>query len=379
MILLSFCFDLAIVVLGAIGAALSLFQIYGGWAAFQYYTLDSNLFLLLVCVVQAWYESNILLGKRFFVPSWVRALKYCAVCTTTVTFFVVLFVLVPLGGGLPILLTAFTQGAMLYHHLLCPVLGLVSFIFADRASLPDRRVTLWALVPTLLYAVVTISLNLARLLRGPYPFLYVYEQPVYMSVVWCIVICGFAWILAFLVWKLSLRFSMSRETPPAIPESEGWTADGYIRDQDALSAYTYRTIPASGNGCGPVAAFDLRRFAGHDIRFSDVLAEMDGMHLLRVPGPTFLYVMRKYLRKYLPGWREVHGRDACLAAAEKSRMGVFRYHEQKVPHFVAYYRVGDGAFRFFNVCDGAEDTILTMAEFAKEHFLGGSIKLICWE
>ena len=170
-----------------------------------------------------------------------------------------------------------------------------------------------------------------------------------------------------------------RERTAHLDEAGGWTADGYIKDQDCLFRYTYRTIPASGNGCGPVAAFDLRHFAGHDVQFSDVLAEMDGTHLLRVPGPTFLYVMRKYLRKYLPGWREVHGRDACLAAAEKSRMGVFRYHEQKVPHFVAYYRVGDGAFRFFNVCDGAEDAVFAMADFGAEHFIGGSVKLIYWE
>ena len=379
MILLSFCFDLAIVVLGAIGAALSLFQIYGGWAAFQYYTLDSNLFLLLACAVQAWYEGSILLGKRLFVPSWVRVLKYLAVCTVMVTFFVVLFILVPMAGGRSMLLPYLTQGSMLYHHLLCPVLGLVSFIFADRANLPDRRVTLWALAPTLLYAAVATMLNVRRVLYGPYPFLRVYEQPVYRSVVWYVVICGLAWVLAFFVWKLSLRFSIPRETPPAVPEAEGWTEDGYIRDQDALSSYTYRTIPASGNGCGPVAAFDLRHFAGHDVRFADVLAEMGGMHLLRVPGPTFLYVMRRYLRKYLPGWREIHGRDACLAAAEQSRMGVFRYHEQRIPHFVAFYRVGVGAFRFFNVCDGAEDAVFAMADFGKEHFVGGSVKLICWE
>ena len=377
MILLSFLLDAAIVVLGAVGAALSL-RI-NGWGMFQFYTLDSNLFLLLACAVQAWYEANILRGKRFFVPSWVRVLKYFAVCTVMVTFFVVLFILVPLAGGLPMLIPYLTQGSMLYHHLLCPVLGALSFLLLDRVRLPDRRVTLWALAPTLLYALVTIVLNAARLLRGPYPFLHVYEQPVYMSVVWCVVICGLAWVLAFLVWKLSLRLGIPRETPPAIPEAEGWTADGYIRDQDALSSYTYRTIPASDNSCGPVAAFDLRRHEGHDVDFPGVLAEMDGMHLLRVPGPTFLCVMRKYFRKYLPGWHEVHGQDACLAAAEKSRMGVFRYHEQRVPHFVPYYRADGDVFRFFNVSDGAEDTSLTMADFAKEHFLGGSVKLIYWE
>lgn len=376
MVLFSFCLDLLIAVLGAAGVVMS-FRI-NGWGMFQYYTLLSNLFLLLACAVQAWYEGNILRGKRFFVPSWVRALKYLAVCTVMVTFFVVLFILVPLAGGLPMLVPYLTQDSMLYHHTLCPILGFISFVIVDRVSLPDRRVTLWALVPTLLYAVVATILNAARVLYGPYPFLHIYEQAVWASALWYLVILGLAWALAFLVWKLSLRFSTPREYEEGIPEAEGWTADGYIRNQEALYAYTYRTIPAGNNACGPVAVFDLRRHEGHEVRFADVLTEMDDLHMLRVPGPTFMYVMRRYLNKYLPGWREVHGRDAALAAAERSRMGIFRYHEQKIPHFVPYFRV-DGGFRFLNIWDGMEDLTLTMAEFGKDHLLDNRVKLLWWE
>ncbi len=377
MTLLAFILDVAIVVLGAVGTVLSWRS--DGWGLFRYYTLDSNLLLLLISAVQAGYEARILLKKGLFVPSWVRVLKYAAVCVTTVTFFVVLLILVPMAGGLGALPTAFLSGSMLYHHLLCPVLGFVSLVFVDRPLLPDRRVTLWALAPTLLYAAVTIVLNYARLLHGPYPFLYVYEQPAYMSAVWCAAICGSAWVLAFLVWKLTLRFAAPRElAAAALPESAAWTADGYLRNQDALSAYTYRAIPASNNGCGPVAAFNLRRHAGHGVTFPEVLREMDDLHLLRVPGPTFLRVMRRYFTKHLPGWHETRGREAALAAAEKSAMGVFRYHEQSIPHFVAYYRA-DGGFRFFNVCDGKEDAVMTMAEFAAGHLLGGSVRLIWWE
>lgn len=163
------------------------------------------------------------------------------------------------------------------------------------------------------------------------------------------------------------------------PETAGWTSDGYIKNQDCFSAHTYRTIPASENCCGPVAVFNLRRHEGHDVRFPDVLAEMDGLHLLHVPGPTLMYVMRGYLRRHLPGWREVHGRSGALAAAERSRMGVIRYHEQHVPHFVGYYRVDGASFRFLNVCDGQEDVVMPMADFGAGHLRGGSVKLICWE
>lgn len=377
MIFLSFCLDLAIVVLSAVGVQLHFSQF--GWSMFQYYTLDSNVFLLLACAIQAWYEGGILLRRRLFVPSWVRMLKYLAVCTVMVTFFVVIFILVPMAGGLAWLPYSLFHGAMLYHHTLCPLLGVLSFLFLDRASLPDRRVTLWALAPTALYAAVSIVLNALSVLHGPYPFLYVHEQPVWMSALWCAVILALAWCLAFLVWKLSLRFSAPREAPEQIPAERAWTADGYLQDQDALGAYTYRTIPASSNACGPVAAFNLRRHEGHAVQFVDVLTEMDALHFLCVPGPTFMYAMRRYLSRYLPGWREIHGRSAALAAAERSRMGIIRYHEQMVPHFVSFYRLADGRFRFLNIWDGMEDVTLSMPDFGREHLLGGSVKLFYWE
>jgi len=377
MVLLSFLLDVLIIVLSAIGVA-GHFRIFG-WPMFQYYTLDSNLFLLLACAVQARYEGAILLGKRLFVPSWVRVLKYLAVCTVMVTLFVVLFVLIPLYGGWSAVPWLLFQGTSPYHHLLCPLLGAASFILLDRPGLGDRRLTLWALGPTAFYAVVAIVLNLLRLLRGPYPFLLVYDQPVYMSLFWCVLILGLAWALAWAVWKLALRFSEPREPSSSLPEEAGWTGDGFIKDQDALSRYTYRTIPASENGCGPVAAFDLRRFDGQEPRFDEVLREMDGLHLLRVPGPTYMRAMRRYLNRYLPGFHEIQGREDCLAAAGKSRMGLYRYLEERVPHFVSYIRVEDGRFRFFNVSDGTEDRILSMEEFGRGHLCGGPVRLLWWD
>ena len=57
-------------------------------------------------------------------------------------------------------------------------------------------------------------------------------------------------------------------------------------------------------------------------------------------------------------------------------MGVFRYHEQHVPHFVSYLRVDSGQFRFFNVCDSLEDGILTMEEFVRGRCVGGPVRLL---
>ena len=170
-----------------------------------------------------------------------------------------------------------------------------------------------------------------------------------------------------------------KEESAAPADNEAWTADGYIQDQDLLTGYVYRTIPAKNNCCGPVAVYNLCRHAGQQLQFGELLREMDEMHRLRVPGPTLMYVMRRCLTKYLPGWKEVHGREQAAEQACRSSMGIIRYSEGKIPHFVGYYREQGELFRFYNVSDDQENVLLPMEEFTRNHLLGGSVKLIWWD
>lgn len=48
------------------------------------------------------------------------------------------------------------------------------------------------------------------------------------------------------------------------PIEQGFSADGYITNQDCFHSLRYRTMPADINGCGWIAACNLRRFLGHD-------------------------------------------------------------------------------------------------------------------
>ena len=164
---------------------------------------------------------------------------------------------------------------------------------------------------------------------------------------------------------------MSAQKEPR-PE-EGISPDGYITDQDCFSSVRYRTIRADYNGCGWIAAYNLRHFLGHAVHWDEVRAEMDAMHSLRVPGPTLMRVMRGYLGKYVPGYRETAGREEALAAAEESLAGIFRYREGDVPHFICYLRQEDGQFRFFNVDDNLDDCVMPMERFGREHFLRGNV------
>ena len=88
---------------------------------FEYYTVDSNLLALfssllyLICII----------GEKK-VNKFVRLFKYVTTVGLTITFVVVLVILLPMVGfNFNYLLF---QGAMPYHHLICPILSTVKLV-----------------------------------------------------------------------------------------------------------------------------------------------------------------------------------------------------------------------------------------------------------
>lgn len=198
---ISLVFGAAIIIGEIIGLILSMQS--AGWGLFRYYTQDSNTFLLITTMI--WAICLICrLRDGVAVPRWVRVLKYTAVCTVTVTFVVVLAVLAPMQ--VDDLGTLLFSGSMLWCHTVCPLLAVISAVLFD--STPDLKMadTATALIPTVIYGLVAVLLNILKIWHGPYPFLYVYEQPVWLSLLWAVLIIGGAWFLGFLLYKAN-RFA----------------------------------------------------------------------------------------------------------------------------------------------------------------------------
>lgn len=190
----SLLINLVIIVLEVIGLVLSIQGM--GWGLFEYYTQDSNILGLIACLIYAGYTIAALRRGESCPPVWVKRLKYIATCCLMVTFIVVITVLAPTMGGYGTLLF---DGAMLYHHTLCPLLALLGLLLFEGEPKLERRDALYALIPTALYAIVAIILNLLHVIDGPYPFLKVNSQPVWMSIMWAAVILGGAYGVAWLV------------------------------------------------------------------------------------------------------------------------------------------------------------------------------------
>ena len=80
--------------------------------------------------------------------------------------------------------------SMLYNHFLNPATAFVSFVLLERAPALPRRAVGCAMIPTLVYGGIMLAANVAKVYKGPYPFFYVYEQPLWASGMWMVVILG---------------------------------------------------------------------------------------------------------------------------------------------------------------------------------------------
>ena len=89
------------------------------WKIFAYYTQISNLITLLSSM------AFLLFGGT---SSWLR---YLSSCMLTMTFLITICVLVPMGGGFR---TLMLSGNGLFHHTLCPVISILSYIIWEPHS-----------------------------------------------------------------------------------------------------------------------------------------------------------------------------------------------------------------------------------------------------
>ena len=155
-----------------------------------YYTIDSNIFLLVSCILYLIFRKDI--------PKIVQLFKYSSTLSVLITFLVVMFILLPMYNFNYQFL--FLWGPNFYVHVLCPLIAMVSFVFFEKSDLENNfKNNLRAVYFTIIYAIILLALNIEKIVIGPYPFLKVYEQSVFMSIFWLVLIIGAAVILARLL------------------------------------------------------------------------------------------------------------------------------------------------------------------------------------
>ena len=183
--------NLLIVILEIIGFVLVFKEL--GITSLEYYTEDSNLLLLISSIIILIYIS-----KNKELPLWFKSFRYIAIVSTTLTLIIVLTVLSwTTDLGLYYLLF---HESMLYHHTLCPVLAILSFVFVERY---DNLHTIHGLYFTAVYGIIMIILNALKIVEGPYPFLLVHNQPIIHSIIWTALIFAITYAIALILKKVN--------------------------------------------------------------------------------------------------------------------------------------------------------------------------------
>lgn len=181
---MSIAINIAVIILEIIGLRISTSE--RKWKIFAYYTQISNIITLVSSFVLVAARSNELSA----------VLRYLSSCMLTMTFMITLFVLVPMGGGFRKLMLS---GNGLYHHTLCPILSLTSYIMWEQHS------SLWILPTalTFIYGIIMLVMNGKGLFDGPYPFFRVRNQSKLATVVWMVVLIGIIAALSIGICKVA--------------------------------------------------------------------------------------------------------------------------------------------------------------------------------
>ena len=173
---------------------------------FVFYTQCSNLMGAIACLACLIAEVRDLRNGRL-IGRGLRWFKYAAVCCTTMTFFVVLFVLVPMmeNAGMHGWHFMYVEGSKSITHLFAPVLIFGSYVFLEADRSMTLRQSSIGLIFTLVYAVVAYVCNYLRLWDGPYPFFQVWNMPLWQTVLWFIALLALAFALCQLPRLLGKR------------------------------------------------------------------------------------------------------------------------------------------------------------------------------
>ena len=195
-LLVAFVFNLIIVILETIGIILSLQKT--GILTFTFYTTDSNFLALFTSLVFCiFYLTRPPQNK---IPSWLQTFRFISCVSLGVTIFISICVIIPLYPNL--LEYMLLENFGLYFHLICPLLSIISFLFFEKNKPLAKRTIILTLAPTILFGIINISLNLSKIITGPYPFFYLFIVPWYTSLFTIFFILLSSLVISIFIYKI---------------------------------------------------------------------------------------------------------------------------------------------------------------------------------
>lgn len=199
---IAFGLHITIVVFEIIATIISVID--KGFGFFKYYTNLSNLMALIVSAICAFYLFLDIKYHTNNMPKTIKLLRFYNTIYLTITFIVVLFILAP-SKGVEGLIYYMTYGCLLFHHTLVPIASFVLLWFEDHEV--QFKHTFYAMIPTILYGIVTLILNYLGYIYGPYPFLMITYNPPLLSVAYLSGVVIIAYLLGAGVYLITKKLN----------------------------------------------------------------------------------------------------------------------------------------------------------------------------
>lgn len=166
----------------------------------SYYTEESNFLAMISSSLFVYFA----LTKKN-IPKWVSYLKYMATIGLVLTILVVVFILCPENGNNYTFMLFYKS--LVVHHFLAPIISFITFVFFDGVKFTTIKDNFIGMIFTLIYGFIIIPLNIMKVLEGPYPFLMVYKQPVWKSILWVVFLFSFAYAIGYIIRKLQCKLN----------------------------------------------------------------------------------------------------------------------------------------------------------------------------
>lgn len=171
----------------------------------KYYTQSSNLLTLITSFLFVISYFVNLSNEHNKIPNWVKKLRYVSTCSLALTLFMVLLYSLSLSNGT--FTNAMLHNSSLYHHTLCPIISIISFILFEEYNKQGIKDIVTALSFTFIYGFIILIVNILKILKGPYTFLLIYNQPIYSTILYVVSILLCAIIIAKLLIASNISIS----------------------------------------------------------------------------------------------------------------------------------------------------------------------------
>lgn len=144
--------------------------------AFLYYSDNAGMFALSSSII---YVIVVLTKKK---PNFLSlALRYVSTTCLVLTLVGTFYVATTTGENY---LDSFIKGSHLFNNLLCPIVSFVSFTMFEGDRRLNKKKTIWyALIPTVIYGIIMLVCNVSNTFTGPYSFMMINDNPVYVTVI----------------------------------------------------------------------------------------------------------------------------------------------------------------------------------------------------